>query len=547
MELLILLAREEGRMVDREAIVRRLWGDGAFIDIDNAINTAVRKIRRALDDGPDHPAYLETIVGKGYRLRIQEQAELQAPPQRPMLVVLPFGNLSGDPGEDYFSDGLTEETIACLGALSPGHLGVIARTTAMTYRGTDRTVARIGAELGVDYALEGSTRREGDRVRITMQLIRVADQTHLWAHSYDRRAEGMVALQGEIAAAVAQQVQLRLAPRAEVPVPPVRTQAHDDYLRGLYHQAKVTPTELTRAIACFRRASERDDSYVAAYTGLAHCYIRLPITSDVPAQQAFPAARLAIRRALELDGDSAEAHTADAATRFWFEWDFEGARLAAQRAIALNANYAPAQLCLAHVCSNLGEHPAALHAMHQALQLDPLSLLANAMHGQFLYHAGRHDEALATLQSTLELEPRFWVAHICLAKVLTLLGRHDEALAACEQAYAHSGGNAEAPSITGYVHAAAGRRDLALRTVDELTARAARTYVPPYDIALIHAGLGDTNAALHWLERALAERDVHMVFLCDPKWDCLRLLPRFRALVRQVGLPERGHSSFWPG
>lgn len=542
MDLLILLAREQGRLVSREAIIERLWGAQAFIDVDNAINTAIRKIRRTLGDSPGQPAYLETVVGKGYRLRTDgrrpgDSALPAATPARPMLLVLPFENLTGRADQEYFSDGLTEETIARLAQLSPSQLGVIARTTAMAYRGTDKTVARIGAELGVDYVLEGSVRRDGDRVRVTVQLIRVADQSHLWAQGYDREAGRVVEIQGEIGAAIARQVQLRLPLRAASALP-AHAGAHDDYLRGLYHQAKVTHAELIKAIACFRRAVERDDTYVAAYTGLAHSYIRLPIACDVPAQQAFPAARLAIERALALDPDSAEAHTADAATRFWFDWDFAGARRVAQRALALNGNYAPAHLALAHVCSNVGDHDAALAAIRNALALDPLSLLAHAMHGQFLYQAGRDTEALACLQATLELEPRFWIAHICLAKVCARLGRHAEALAACERAHAGSGGNAEAASIAGYVHAAAGDRTLALRTLEDLMERAGRGYVPPYDVALVHAGLGDGESALAWLERAYADRDVHLVFLRDAKWDGLRTLPAFRGLQRRVGLPE---------
>jgi serine/threonine-protein kinase len=291
-----------------------------------------------------------------------------------------------------------------------------------------------------------------------------------------------------------------------------------------------------KAIACFRRAIQRDPDHAAAYTGLAHCFIRLPIACDVPAHDAFPAARAAIEQALRRAPDSAEALTADAATKFWFEWDFAGACQAAERATRINRNHAPASLCLAHVCSNVGEHASALAEIRRALVLDPLSLLVNAMYGQFLYQAGQDVDALEQFESTLELEPRFWIAHICKAKALERLGRYREALDACNEAFANSGGNSEALSLAGYVHALSRDRIEAERKIGELHERSANTYVPPYNVALIHAGLDEADACLHWLDRAFHDRDVHLTFLRDHKWDRMRLVPKFRELAERVGL-----------
>ncbi|MGA9422206.1 MAG: winged helix-turn-helix domain-containing protein, partial [Rhodanobacteraceae bacterium] len=541
MDLLILLARSHPRLVSREEIIERLWGKQTFIDVDNALNTAIRKIRRSLGEHPEQPLYLETVVGKGYRLKVDTPrgpvAGRDGLDGRIMLVVLPFENLSGDVGQDYFSDGLTEETIACLAQLLPERLGVIARTTSMAYKGTDKTIIRIGAELGVDYVLEGSVRSADGQVRVIAQLIRVRDQCHVWAHSYDRQADRVLDIQMQMGAAIADQVQLRLTTeqnRRLFSGIAGHVGAHDDYLRGLHHQAKVTHAELNKAIACFQRATRLDPGFAAAYAALAHCFIRLPIACDVPAAEAFPQAREAIRRALERDPDSTHALAADAQTKFWFDWDFAAARDTAQRAIDLNPNHAPASLCLAHVCSNLGDHAAALREIRRALALDPLSLLVNAMYGQFLYHAGKDEEALEQFESAFELEPRFWIAHICAAKAYERLGRYREALAACEHALAYSGGNSEALSIAGYVHAVAGARDQAELKIRELLGRSPRAYVPPYNLALVFAGLGDSAAALGWLERALEERDVHMVFLRDHKWDRMRALPQFRELVNKV-------------
>jgi TolB-like protein/DNA-binding winged helix-turn-helix (wHTH) protein len=547
MDLLILLARARGQLVTREEIIRRLWRNAAYVDTENGINTAVRKIRRALGDDAQSPEYIETVVGKGYRLRTGEPGPaIPAPadhmePPRIMLAVLPFENLSGDPGQEYFSDGLTEETIARLGQMAPRTLGVIARTSAMAYKQTRKTVAQIGAELHVHYVLEGSVRRESEQARITAQLIRVQDQTHLWAESFDTRLDSILSVHGKIATAIADQVKLRLGAeqqrRLERPGTH-RVDAHDDYLHGLFHMARVTYPELQRAIGYFRRASERDPAYAPAYLGIADAVTRLPITSDVPTGQVREMAQAAIAKALELDPDSAAARSSDAGFRFWLGWDYTGAVAAARRAIELSFSDALAHYYLAHTLSNIGEHTEALAEIRRTLALDPFSLLANAMYGQFLYHAGRDGEAVEQLLKTRELEPRFWVAQICLAKAYERLGRHAEALECCRQAWASSGGNTEALSIAGYVHAVSGQRAEAERKIHELLARREEHYVPPYNIALIFAGLRDLDSTLHWLEVAFADRDVHMNFLRDHKWDVLRSRREFRSLMARVGLPE---------
>ena len=547
MDLLILVAQSRGQLVSREEIIQRLWGKATYLDTENAINTAVRKIRRALSEDAQSPEYLETVVGKGYRFRYPQQrpAEPAHPddlePPRVMLAVLPFENLSGDPAQEYFSDGLTEETIARLGQMAPQGLGVIARTSAMAYKQTRKTVAQIGAELKVDYVLEGSVRRESERVRITAQLIRVQDQTHLWAQSFDGKLDSILAVHADMAAAIAEQVKLRLK-SGRRRTPELRAtssiEAHDAYLRGLFHMARVTFPELQRAIGYFRRAIDQDPAYTLAYLGLADAATRLPITSDVPASQVREIAQSAIMKALELDSDAAAARASEAGFKFWLGWDYGGAVDSARRAIALNSNHALAHFYLAHTLSNIGEHAAALAEIRRTLALDPVSLLTNAMYGQFLYHAGRNAESVEQLRATLELEPRFWVAQICLAKTYERLGGHAEALECCRKAWAGSGGNTEALSIAGYVHAVSGERAEAEEKLQELLARRKEHYVPPYNVALVFAGLRNFESALHWLELAFTDRDVHMNFLLDHKWDVLRASREFRSLTKRVGLPD---------
>ena len=544
MDLLILLVHENGRLVSRDEIIERLWGKDVFFDTDNSINTAIRKIRRALGEDPEKPRYIETVQGKGYRFKSRTDPATGITPlhgevERPriMLAVLPFENLSGDPGQEYFSDGLTEETIMRFGKMSPQRLGVIARTSSMAYKRTDKSVFQIGQELGVDYVLEGSVRREADRMRVTVQLIRVRDQIHLWAENFDRLPQSILDIHGEVGAAIAAHVQLELTPEGERRLRsqrPVNREAYDYYLHGRYHWARLTPLELLKAAEYFRKATQCDPEYALAYSGLADT-LSAAITSEIPPRDAFPEAKAAIARALALDTESAEAHNADATIKFWFDWDFDGAEAAARKAISLNSNYSLAHLYLAHVLSNVGRHDEALATIQHARVLDPFSLITNTMYGQFLYHAGQLEASIQQFRATLDMEWRFWIAHICLAKSYEQQGMYSEALAACDAAWEFSGGNSEALSLAGYVHAVSGERAKAEAKIQQLLEQKATRYVPPYSVALVFAGLGETETALQWLEQAFEDRDVHMPFLLDHKWNGLRSNEQFQDLFLRVG------------
>ncbi len=333
MDLLCLLAGNAGQLVSRETIIEKLWGKGVFLDTDNGINTAIRKIRQTLRDDPRNPRFVQTVPGKGYRFAaavteasaVHKGVEPSRDGRSVMLAVLPFENLSNDVEQEYFSDGLTEETIAHLGQLDPQSMGVIARTSSMVYKRATKTIAEIGQELGVNYVLEGSVRREKGRVRITAQLIRVADQTHVWAESYDREIESVLGVQTELGNSIAQKVKLKISGKEKFQSS-ARTEqnpaAHDAYLRGRYHWAKRTLAETRRAIEYFGKATDLDPTYALAYAGLADCYITLPITSDLRPKECFPKARAAAERALEFDGNLAEAYTSLGTIRFWFDWDW---------------------------------------------------------------------------------------------------------------------------------------------------------------------------------------------------------------------------------
>jgi TolB-like protein/Flp pilus assembly protein TadD len=542
MDLLILLVRENGRLIGRDEIVKQLWGKDLHFDTDNSINTAMRKIRHALGDDSGKPQYIETVPGKGYRFKgrfVPLAIHTEVEPSRIMLAVLPFENLSGDSAQEYLSDGLSEETITRLGQMSPHRLGVIARTSSMAYKQSDKSVGQIGQELGVDYVVEGSVRREGNRVRITAQLIRVRDQIHLWAENYDRQLPGFLDIHCEIGTAVAAQVKLKLLAEEErqLTSPPRNPEAYDCYLRGLYHLARYNLFDAQKAVGFFRAATERDPTYGLAHSALADALMVFPISGDASSKEVFREAKAAIALALQFDPNSAEAHTSDAAAKFWFDWDFKGVEVTARRAISLNENYTLAYLFLAHVLSNTRRHEEALAIMQQALVLDPLSLILGAAYGQFLYHAGRNSESIEQFKATLGMEPRFWVGQICAAKVYEKAGMYAEALSACDQAWDFSGGNTEALSLAGYVHAVTGHRAKAEATIDQMMELMKERYVPPYNVGLVFAGLREAEAALQWLEQAFADRDVHMPFLLDQKWDGIRRIAQFQDLLLRVGLP----------
>jgi TolB-like protein/Tfp pilus assembly protein PilF len=547
MDLLVLLVQQRGRLVTRNEIIQGIWGNDVFVDTDNSINTAIRKIRQVLKDDPAKPRFLETVSGKGYRFVSTTHARLAATEtgpavERVMLVVLPFDNLSNDPQQEYFSDGLTEETITHLGQLSPEKLGVIARTSSMSYKRTNKTAAQIGAELGVDYLLEGSVRREGDQVRVSAQLIRVSDQVHVWAHSYDRELRSILTLQAELAMAIAQQVRLRLTPEEKLQLRRPRQEdpaVLDDYLRGRYHWAKRRYPDICKAIDYFNAVLQRDPEHTRAMVGLADCHIILPITSDVPSFSAFPKAKAALEKALSIDDKLAEVHTSCATLKFWFEWDWAGAERSYRHAIQLNPNYSVAHLYYAHSLSNQGKHEEALKEILLARRLDPLSPIMSTLYAEFLYHARRYEESRAEFIKALELDPYLWVAHICLGKLYERTGHYSTAIAELDKAREYSGGNTEALSMLVYVSSLAGNKGGAKDAMKELIDTEKRRYVPPYNLAVAHLGLGDKDETYKWLEKAYEDRDVHLTFLLDPKWDCLTCEERFQDLLRRVGLSGR--------
>ncbi len=544
-ELLLLLAQRPGKLVTHQEAVDRVWGKDVFIEAGTALYTAIRKIRRALEDDPARPRYVETVSRKGYRF-IADLVPAARPPKnaglpsgRVIIAVLPFDNLSGDAGQDYFSDGLTEELITELGRLSPQEMGVIARTSVMGYKGTRKRVAEIGGELGADYLIEGSARMGAGRVRIAAQLIRAADETHAWAESYERPLDDVLRVQSEVATAVAETIRLKLAPAA-LPSGSVDPEAHDCYLRARHLWNQRTPPSIQRAINYFEKALLIYPNYAPAWAGLGTCHAILPITSDRRPRECFTRAREAAEKALTLDAKLPEALTAYGIVHFWFDWDWDSAERKFRRAIELNPSDSNARLFHAHLFSNLTRHAEALGEIRLAHRLDPLSRIINTQQGHFLYNARRYDPAFQFLERALELDPNFWVAHITLGKLYGVQLRYRESLAEFAKAFRFSSGNTEALALRGYTFGASGSRAQARRVLRDLERKGKSLYVPPLHRSLAWLGVGESAAALEALEEALEERDVRLTFLAvEPRWDGLRPHPTFQRLLERVGLPNR--------
>ncbi len=544
LELLFLLAARAGQLVTYREAFDVVWGKGVVIEVQAALYTAVRKVRRALGEDPASPRFIETVARKGYRFIAptvarggRDAAPVDAP-RRLMLAVLPLDNLSGRPQEDYFSDGLTEELIAALGRFSPKELGVIARTSVMVYKAARKSVAEIGAQLGVDYLIEGSARHERGRVRIALQLIRVSDETHVWAEVFERPMVHVLRVQAEISKGVAESIRLKLltAPAQHAEIDPT---VYDLYLRGRFLWEQRTGPSVRQAIRHFERALERDSAYAPAWAGLATCYAILPITGDSRPRDAFPLAREASDNALALDERLPQGHVARGIVHFWYEWNWDAAEREFRLAGSLSPNDPGAQMFLAHVHSNLAQHGDAIREIREARLLDPLSRILNTHEAQFLYNARRYDDAADLLERLLQMAPRFWVARIVRGKVAGVRQQNAQALKDFSLAHRYSGGNTEALGLRGYTLGISGKLAQARRVLHALKLQSLRRYVPPVHRALVLLGMGEHAGLLDVLSEAVEERDVRLTFLAiEPRWNPLRSSAEFEAIRKRVGLPK---------
>jgi TolB-like protein/DNA-binding winged helix-turn-helix (wHTH) protein len=599
MDVLVFLIEHRGELVTREQIGERIWGRSVYLDTDNSINAAIRKIRQVLKDDPRQPRFILTIPGRGYRFivpasdmerrhpteqppipsaiettpfseSVSEKAARRWPiwvgiavvlvailwvgrqwsrtrfgPQptsgRVILAVLPFKNLTGDSGQEYLSDGLTEEMSAQLGVLDTQHLGVIARTSAMHYKNSEAPLEQIGRELGAEYVLEGSVRRAPDRVRVTVQLIQIKDRTHLWAHEYDRELRDILALQSEISLEVADEIQLVLGDHQKIVPQDVRTsspnndEAFDLYLRGRYFWNKRTIEGFQQAITYFQQAVTKDPNYARAYAGIADSYSLLGGYRGVPQEGSMAQARAAAQHALQLDDSLPEAHTALALIVQNYDHDWETAEKEFRRAIELNPNYATAHHWYAEHLAFRGRYDEAFVEIERARQLDPLSLIIAADRGVMLYYSRQYDRSLEQFRAVLEMDPNFSRAQMIFG-VYVQKRMFEEARSV----------NTHLPLDSPwhwvnsvYLETRSGRHaeaERALRKLHELDEKQA---VDAAALGLAYASMGRRDEAIAWLEKAFAQHsNVMAVLQVDPEFDPMRGDSRFQNLVRKVGLQQ---------
>jgi len=557
-QVLAALLEHPGEVVTREDLQHRLWPHDVFVDFDNNLNTAIARLREALSDSADRPRFIETLPKRGYRFR---EGVSERPPviestttERVRLVVLPFLNLSGDSAQEYFSDAMTDEVITELAALAPEQLAVIARTTAMRYKGCHKDVSRIARELAVDYVVEGGVRRTEDRVFITVQLVQAADQTHLFAHKYDAAMRDMFSLHTSIARAIASHVPTIVSALSRGATLPEKARrkptedlaAYNEYIKGRYEMWKMTGDGTAQARRHFEAALAHDPNFALACNALAELYWYLGLLGYAPSRQVDLLGRSYALRAMEVDSTSAETHvlmsfypkkrnTRDEID--YYDWGQIQKELA--RARELDPTLRLVRLRHAMVQAILGHIEEATAEVERALESDPLSFDARCWLIMMLY-LGRHlQRALAEAFRILDLEPGHFIPHYQLGYVYLGMQRFEESAAAFRKAIDVSH---ELPMMLGWLGLSlglGGHRLEAQAVLDRLRALSSQQYIAPTCFAWIHLGLGNIDEAFVCLERAVDAPD-RMIepIKTYPFLDPLRNDPRFHALLRKMNLAD---------
>jgi TolB-like protein/DNA-binding winged helix-turn-helix (wHTH) protein len=594
-QILRILVERQGKIVTRQEIRQILWPDDTVVEFDRSINVAMAILRKALADDADHPKYIETLARRGYRLiapvewqqsstAAQDLLEPQArhriegqisehepkapkhwrkaavlgsvavilivgylswrhfraitPPksEKIMLAVLPFENLTGDPNKEYLADGLTEEAISQLGQLNPGQLGVIARTSVMGYKHKDERLDQIGRDLSVQYVLENSLRQSGDHLRITSQLLQVKDQSHLWSHDYDYRAQDILTVQDDVAKAVAREIQLRLTAQQEARsarLQPVNPEAFDAYLQGHYFFERNTDKDTDMAAKYYERATQLDPSYALAWVGLSRARNWQTNQGLIPLEEGRRLSREAIERALTLNPNLAAAHSQMGRIRKFVDFDWAGADASVQRAIALEPGNPEYLDQAAYSAAMFSRSDEALALARRAVELDPLNPGSWSGLGEIKYLEGQLPGAEADVKKSLELSPDVFPGPILLSKIYVMEGRPQDALAEIERVRT----DATRAWLYAVTYAAQGREKASDAALKELIAkystRAANS------VAAVYALRNQRDEAFQWLDRAYAQREGNLAFTnLDPMLNNLRSDPRFTAFLKKLNLPN---------
>jgi TolB-like protein len=545
-QILAMLLERPGDVVTRDEIRNRLWPDGTSVDFEHSVNAAIKRLRAALGDTADSPRFVETLPRRGYRLVVPiadsatpAVASGPDPKSPPRILVLPFEDLSHERANDYFSDGMTEEMISQLGRLLGARVRVIARTSSMLLKGTRQSVSEIGTTFGAAYLMEGSVRRDGDRLRVTTQLIETTGGTHLWAESYDRRLADVLAVQQEVAEAIARSLVVELLPGAVTAARDARhPDAYQAYLKGLFHWNKPGDTGLQASLEYFDQAISIDPAFAAAHAGLARCHVsRAEYYRERP-RVALEAARAAAARALDLNPHEEQAHVAMAEVRRVVDWDPSGARASYCLAFSANPSSHAAHRYYAVFLAARGESDEATAVADRACELDPFCLATN-LSGAFVRFLSRqYDEVIRRCADILDKDQNYIPARRLMATAMALVGRCDEAIAGMTSV---PGTHLDPVSqaCLGYVAALAKDRTQALAVRDLLTRRDGRDPVPAYSLALLQTALGNRDVAIEELQAACEERDPWLDTIgVDPRFEPLRGDPRFRAILNRLRLTE---------
>ena len=602
-QILALLLERPGELISREDLRTKLWPDEVFVDFDHSLNAAVNKLREALCDSTSDVRFIETLPKRGYRfigpietrdkpatLQVHVVSPGPAPPARRnrlnrlhitlkhalalsvlmlaglltglylysrrshnpsgnvvpaihSIAVLPLKNLSGDPAQEYFADGMTEEIIGRLSMIRG--LRVISRTSAMHFKDTRAPLPEIAKALGVDAMVEGSVVREGGRVRVHAQLIRAATDEHFWSETYDRELGDALALESDVAQAIAARVEVTVtgAERARlVAARQVSPDVYENFLKGQLAERSNSPAATQKSIAYFEEAIKKDPAFAPAYLGLAHAYdaLGMPGVAGAPPSELQPKVISAVRKALELDPSLPGAH-ALMGSLYQMQWQWNDAEREYKLALELDPNDAGAHLSFSTWLLSQGHTEEALAWSRRARELDPIGITGNAM-GWILFQSRHYDEAIRELRSDLAVHQddasTYWSCWF-LGFALSANGQPHEAIPVLERALALSERNPAVIGVLVRAYAHAGRRTEALRLLDELKRRQQTGYIPSAALVNAYLGLGDYEQTFSWLERAYKEHSPILQYIkVHPFFDPLRGDPRFADLVRRVGLPE---------
>lgn len=592
-QVLRMLFEREGEIVTREEIKSRLWADKTVVDFDRSINATIKNLRRALGDSADDPQYIETLARRGYRLlpateyvertpgtaagegreqreqcaieiraaRIRWLIELQwpkavlalalavilvgagylswrhlrstSPPKKIMLAALPFENLTGDPNKEYLADGLTEETISQLGRLNPEQLGVIARTSVMGYKHKDARLDQIGRDLSVQYVLENSVRESEDHLRLTVQLIEVKDQTHLWAQDYDYPAKDILNVENDVAKAVVQQIKLRLAAKQQIEPHPVNPEAFDAYMQGSYYFERDSDKDIDMAAKYFERATGLDPGYALAWVGLSRARKWQAVMGFIPKEEGYRVAREANERALTLSPNLAEAHAQMGRIKAQIDFDWGGAAASYRQAVALDPGNPEFVRLAAGSSANLGRLDEALQLQRQAIDLDPLDAHSWAGLGEIEFRGGKLDEAEADLKKAHEFRPDDFLSSVFLSEIYVMQGRPQNALPEIERL----GYPETRLFLYAIAYHALGREKESDAALGELVSK--HEGIDTYLIAEVYAFRNQPDEAFEWLDRAYAKHNGGLINTkVDPLLKSLHSDPRFAALLKKLNLPN---------